>query len=92
MVIDERVARFDVEEAGLTTAEGVRVGDPVETLHRTYGAALSAAPNAYDEREPDYRVTSPDERYAYWFETPVGKVARMFAGDAKAMAFIEGCL
>ena len=92
MIVDERVVRFDVYEPGLATAEGVRVGDSVEKLRSTYGAQLESAPNFYSERDLDYRIKSPDGRYAYRFESQAGKVTSILAGDAKAVEYVEGCL
>jgi len=92
MLVDERVVRFDVYEPGLATAEGIRVGDSVEKLRSAYGAQLASAPNFYSEDDLDYRIKSPDGRYAYRFESHAGKVTSIFAGDAKAVEYVEGCL
>ncbi|WP_343633621.1 hypothetical protein [Roseateles sp.] len=56
------------------------------------GKRLSSAPNFYDERELDYRIQSADGRYAIRFQTGEGKVSAILAGDAKAVAYVEGCL
>jgi hypothetical protein len=92
MILGEHLVRFDVFQPGIATVEGVQVGDPIEKLKRTYGKRLSSAPNFYDERELDYRIQSADGRYAIRFQTGEGKVSAILAGDAKAVAYVEGCL
>jgi hypothetical protein len=92
MIVGGRLVRFDVYEPGIATVDGVQVGDSVEKLKKVYGDRLSSAPNFYAEDELDYRVQSADGRHALRFETTAGKITDFFAGDAKAVAYVEGCL
>lgn len=92
MIVAEHLARVDVYQPGIATLDGVQVGDPIEKLQKTYREQLSSAPNFYDEEELDYRIQSSDGRLAIRFETKAGKVTAFYAGDAKAVAYVEGCL
>jgi hypothetical protein len=92
MVEHGRVTRIDVTEAAVPTASGIRVGDPEARVMKLYGPKLQVEPHAYDAPEGHYlTLLSADGRYGMRFETYQGRVTGFYAGEAHAIAYIEGC-
>jgi hypothetical protein len=92
MIEDGRLARVDVDAHGIPTAEGIQVGDSEEHARRVYGTRLKVEPHAYIPEEGHYlTVHSKDGRYGIRFETEKGKIQMFYAGQFKAVQYIEGC-
>jgi len=92
MVEHGRVTRVDVRERGLSTAGGIRVGDPEALVMKVYGPKLKIEEHAYIGREGHYlTLYSGDRRYGLRFETDHGMVTSFYAGEQHAIALIEGC-
>ena len=93
MIEDGRVARVDVIDASVSTAEGVRVGDSEARALQVYGQKLKVTPHAYTAEEGGHYLTirSRDGGYGIRFETEKGKIAEFHAGGFKAIQYIEGC-
>jgi hypothetical protein len=52
----------------------------------------ASAPNDYDETERYLTVRLRERALAMRFETLRGKIAAIYAGQAKAVGYTEGCL
>lgn len=92
MIEGERLTRIEVLVPGPRTARGIGVGDTVGQLKRAYGAAAVESPNFYDEAVPEFTVTSADGRRALRFSTHEGRVSAIVVGQARSVAYVEGCL
>jgi hypothetical protein len=93
MVIDGRFVRTDIYKRGVSTAEGIQVGDPEALVKKTYGSRVKVEAHAYDGPEWHYlTVQSKDGNYGIRFETDGNKVVMFYAGTYKAIQYIEGCM
>jgi hypothetical protein len=92
MIEDGRLSRADVDGPGISTAEGIQVGDSEEHAHRVYGPRLKVEPHKYIDDGHYLTVRSTDGRYGIRFETEKGKIQRFYAGRFKAVQYVEGCL
>ena len=92
MIEGGRLVRIDVDGAGVSTAEGVQVGDSEAHALRVYGSSLKVTPHAYTGPEGHYlTVRSKDGRCGVRFEAENGKIQTFYAGRYKAIQYIEGC-
>jgi hypothetical protein len=92
MVEDGRIARVDVDSAGVRTVAGVGIGDTEEQVQRQYGGQAAVSPQKYGEGH--YLTVTPnpsDTSYAIVFETNGGKVTRYRAGRRPQVEYVEGC-
>jgi hypothetical protein len=90
MFLDGVLKRIDVE-GGARTVEGIGTGDPVQRAFASY-AGVTSERHAYDDSERYLTVRSPNGATALRFETNEGKIGRFYAGEARAVAYVEGCL
>jgi hypothetical protein len=91
MIIDGRLARIDVLKPGVSTPEGVQVGDTESHARKVYGSKLKAEPHAYTGPEGHYLTAhSKDGRFGVRFETDDGKITMFYAGRYKAIQYVEG--
>ncbi len=92
MIENGRLARIEVNAKGVSTAEGIQVGDSEVHALQVYGPRLKVEPQAYTGPEGHYlTVRSKDGRYGIRFETEKGKIEMFYAGSIKAIQYIEGC-
>jgi hypothetical protein len=92
MIEEGRVTRVDVERRGTSTSEGVRVGDSETYAMEVYDQKLKVEPHAYTAPKGHYlTIHSSDDRYGIKFETYEGKIVKFYAGQLKAISYIEGC-
>jgi hypothetical protein len=94
MVVDDTVARVEVETRGVRTAAGDQVGDTEAAVLARHGGRARVEPHAYTGPEGHYVVvTTPgDTTRQIVFETD-GRLVTMYrAGRLPAVAYIEGCL
>lgn len=92
MLEDGRLSRVDVFKPGISTAEGIQVGDSEAHTLQVYGPRLKVEPNAYSGPEGHYlTVRSGNGRYAIRFETERGKIQAYYAGLFDSVQYIEGC-
>ena len=86
------VTRVDVDQPGVVTAEGMKIGDSESRAIQVYGSKLKVEPHHYTAPEGHYlTVLSNNERYGIRFETDGGKIVRFYAGQRQAIALVEGC-
>jgi hypothetical protein len=93
VMIDEgRVARVDVDSAGVATASGARVGDTEERVASLYPGRVRVMPHKYEEGGHYLTVNAADDSsFAIVFETSKGRVTRYRAGRRPAVEYVEGC-
>jgi len=92
MVEGGRIARVDVDTAGIRTAVGAGIGDTEEQVQRLYSGRVSVTPQKYVNGH--YLTVTPnvaDTSYAIVFETADGKVTRFRAGRRPQVEYVEGC-
>jgi hypothetical protein len=92
MIEDGQFSRVDVDAPGLSTTEGIHVGDSEAQARRVYGARLKIEPHQYIEGGHYLTVRSHDGRYGTRFETDKGKIQSFYAGRFDAIQLVEGCL
>ena len=83
-------ARMDVDEPGISTAEGVQVGDSEAHALKAYGRRLEITPR-HDVEGHYLTLRSADGRYGIKFETEKGKIEAFYAGRAEAIQYVDGC-
>jgi len=92
MIVRGRLARIDVDGAGVPTAEGIQVGDSEKRARQVYGPRMKVAPHAYTGPEGHYlTIRSSNGQYGIRFETEEGKIKAFYAGRFEAIQYIEGC-
>jgi hypothetical protein len=92
MIEEGHVTRVDVNRPGISTAEGIKVGDSEARAMRVYGNKLKIEPHYYTAPEGHYlTVLSDNQRYGIRFETDEGKIVSFYAGQRRAIAYVEGC-
>jgi hypothetical protein len=93
MVIDDTIARVEVDTAGIRTVEGAEVGDSESRVLELYGARARIEPHKYTYPDGHYVVVTPpsDTLHRIIFETFKGRVTRYRAGRVPAVQFVEGC-
>jgi hypothetical protein len=92
MIQEGHVTRVDVDRAGVSTVEGIKIGDSESQVMQVYGNKLKAEPHHYTAPEGHYMtMLSSNEHYGMRFETDGGKVVRFYAGQRQAIAYVEGC-
>ena len=92
MIDGGRIARVDVDSAGIATAAGARVGDSEQRIERLYAGRVKTTPHKYEEGGHYLTVDAADDSsFAIVFETSKGKVTRYRAGRRPAVEYVEGC-
>lgn len=92
MMIDDHLARIDVDAPGIFTATGLQVGDSEAKVRKVYGAKLQVTAHQYIDTGHYLTVRSDDRRYGVRFETDSGKITTFYAGTYEAIQYVEGCL
>lgn len=88
------VARVDIDSGGVTTAEGVGVGDPDSRVNDVYAGRVTAMPHKYVQGAQYLTVkgASPaDSAHRIVFEVENGRVARFRAGRLPEVEWVERC-
>jgi hypothetical protein len=93
MVIDDTVARVEIDSAGIRTTEGAQVGDSESRVLELYGARARIEPHKYTYPDGHYVVVTPpgDSLHRIIFETLKGRVTTYRAGRVPAVQMVEGC-
>lgn len=93
MVNEGRVARVDVDSAGIRTAEGAAVGDAEARVRELYAGRVTESPHKYTDGR--YLTVTPqaaaDSALRLVFETDGAKVVRYRAGRMPEVEWVEGC-
>ena len=88
------VARVDIDSAGVTTTEGVGVGDPDSRVDEVYAGRVTAMPHKYVQGAQYLTVkgSSPaDSAHRIVFEVENGRVARFRSGRVPEVEWVEKC-
>jgi hypothetical protein len=88
------VARIDVDSAGITTVDGVGVGDADARVNEVYAGRVTATPHKYVQGAQylTVRGSSPaDSAHRLVFEVENGRVARFRAGRVPEVEWVERC-
>ena len=92
MIDGGRIARVDVDSAGIATAAGARIGDSEARIERLYAGRVRTTPHKYEEGGRYLTVDAADDSsFAIVFETSKGRVTRYRAGRRPAVEYVEGC-
>ena len=87
------LARIDVREAGVATAEGLEVGATAGRADSLYGASAVRRPHKYGAGE--YLIVQPlapsDTTHRLVIEVVDGKVTTFRGGRLPAVEYVEGC-
>ena len=92
MIEDGHFSRVDVDAPGITTTEGVQVGDSEAKALRVYGPRLKVEPHHYIDDGHYLTVRSSNGRYGMRFETEKGKITSFYSGRFASVQLVEGCL
>ena len=92
MIEDGHLSRVDVDAPGITTTEGVQVGDSEAKALRVYGSRLKVEPHHYIDDGHYLTVRSSNGRYGIRFETEKGKITTFYSGRFASVQYVEGCL
>ncbi len=92
MLIDDRLARVDVEAPRIRTLSGVGLGSTEASIRSTYRGRIEEAPHKYGGNESAYlTIYSRSRQHGIRFETENGKVRYFYAGTAETVQYSEGC-
>jgi hypothetical protein len=93
MVVDQRVARVEVDSGSVATAEGARIGDTEARIEQLYPGRVTVQPHKYTDGH--YLVVRPaaaaDTTHLLVFETDGRVVQRFRAGQKPQVEWVEGC-
>jgi hypothetical protein len=88
MLVDGKVVRLDVIEAGVATAAGAKVGDTEQRVRELY-PDLRVEPHKYTDGHYLVVDSTPGRRLV--FETDGARVTRYRAGAIPQVDWVEGC-
>lgn len=93
MVFDGVVARIDVLEPGVPTAEGLEVGATEQQVLAQYGPDAVVSPHAYSGPQWHYVTVTPpnDTAHRIVFETDGAVVKSYRVGRTPEVEWVEGC-
>jgi len=93
MFVDGRVARVDIVDAGISTQEGVHVGDAEARINTLYAGHVQTTPHKYTDGH--YMTVTPavpeDSSFRLVFETNGKAVTRYRGGKLPEVEWVEGC-
>ena len=93
MVVNGRIARVDINDSTITTAEGARLGDTEQRIMELYPGRVAVQPHKYSDGH--YLVVAPaspaDSGHHIIFETDGQKVTTYRAGRMPEVEYVEGC-
>src|SRR5262245_40463555 len=90
MIVNERVARVDIDEPGPVTAAGVGVGSRESEVRLAYGRRVEASPHKYAGPQAHY-LTVAEGDSAIIFETDGTRVITYRAGKLPEVGWVERC-
>ncbi|MGV3710544.1 MAG: hypothetical protein ACO1Q7_17065 [Gemmatimonas sp.] len=93
MVLENKIARVDATEAGLTSDKGAKIGDTEDHVKSLYGDRVTVSPHKYVEGNylTVRAADTSDTTHAIVFETEKGVVTRFRGGAKPGVQFVEGC-
>lgn len=93
MLLNDSVARIDVDSAGVATAEGAAVGDEEARVTELYRDHITVTPHKYTGPTGHYLTVAPagDTLRRIVFETDGQRVTKYRVGRRPAIEWVEGC-
>jgi hypothetical protein len=94
MLANGRVARVDVDSAGVRTAAGATIGDTERRIGELYAGRVVTTPHKYVAGAHYLTVTPAapaDSAYRLVFEVEGGTVTRFRAGRLPEVSWVERC-
>ena len=94
MLARGRVARIDVDSAGVRSDAGISVGDSASRVTTVYGARATATPHKYvpGGQYVTVRPVAPEDSiFRLVFETDSSRVTRFRAGRLPEVEWVERC-
>ena len=93
MVVNDTIARADVDSGGVRTTAGAAVGDSEERVRALYAGRVSVMPHKYTTGH--YLVVTAaapnDSSHRMVFETDGRRVVEYHAGRMPEVMWVEGC-
>ena len=93
MVESGTVARIDIDNGTIATAEGARIGDSEDRIRQLYAGRVVTTPHRYTAGH--YLTVRPsaaaDSLFRIVFETDSGRVKLYRAGRVPPVEYVEGC-
>jgi hypothetical protein len=93
MVVEGRIARFDVRADSVKTDEGAGIGDSEARIHALYPGRVEVQPHKYVNGH--YLIVRPaataDSTFRLIFETDGKRVTTYRSGRLPEVRWIEGC-
>ena len=94
MLANGRVARVDVDSAGVRTDGGISVGDSSAAVSRTYEGRVRTMPHKYVPGG-QYLIVKPasptDSTLRIVFESEGGRITRYRSGRVPEVEWVERC-
>jgi hypothetical protein len=93
MLVNDSVARIDVDSAGIATVEGAAVGDAESRVTELYRGRVTVSPHKYTGPTGHYLTVAPvgDSLRRIIFETDGQRVTKYRVGRKPAVEWVEGC-
>ena len=93
MVVDDEIARADVDTSAVATQSGIRVGSAEDDVYEAYGDQIEETENIYEAENPHLMFVPKDtsDNTRIIFETSEGIVDRIIAGRQPEVEYPEGC-
>lgn len=93
MIVQGRVARVEVNDTTVATAEGARVGDSEARIEALYPGRVQSVPHKYEDGHYLIvrRGAGADTVYRLVFETDGRRVTRFRGGRVPEVEWVEGC-
>ena len=91
LIVDNRLARLDVQSASVPTDRGIRVGDTEAKVKAAYAGNVTVQPHKYTDGHYLIVENPRDTLIALIFETDGSKVTRYRLGSKPVVSWVEGC-
>jgi len=93
LLVNDTVARVDIDSTGAHTSEGAFVGDPESRVLQIYRGRVVVQPRKYMDKNAHYLIVTPanDTTRRIVFETDGEKVVRYRVGRRPEVEWVEGC-
>lgn len=93
MIEGRRLQRIDIRESGVTTDDGIQIGDSAENVKSKYGDHLKITPHFYNNQDGRYlTLIFGSGKFATRFETQKDVITSVYSGSYRQVHYVEGCL
>ena len=93
MLVNDSVARIDIDSVGIQTSEGAGIGEAETRVVEIYRDRVTVTPHKYTGPTGHYLTVSPagDNVRRIVFETDGQRVTKYRVGRLPAVEWVEGC-